>query len=107
MTASSFTSEKPAAKNRRHSYVVAGLVMIVVATAAYLGWQHLAHSPGAAPPAPAPAVPVIATTVQQHDFPIVLAGIGTVTALNTAAVRSQVTGLLVDVPFKEGQFVKK
>jgi multidrug efflux system membrane fusion protein len=37
----------------------------------------------------------------------VLTGIGTVTALNTATVRSQVTGLLVDVPFKEGQFVKK
>jgi len=37
----------------------------------------------------------------------VLTGIGTVTALNTATVRSQVTGLLLDVPFKEGQFVKK
>jgi multidrug efflux system membrane fusion protein len=63
------------------------------------------RTPAAAPP-PAP-VPVIAATVQQHDFPIVLTGIGTVTALNTATVRSQVTGLLVSEPFKEGQFVKK
>jgi membrane fusion protein, multidrug efflux system len=107
MTASSVTSEKPAAKHRRHPYLVAGLVMIVVVSGAYLGWRHLAHSPGAATPAPAPAAPVIATTVQQHDFPIVLTGIGTVTALNTATVRAQVTGLLVDIPFKEGQFVKK
>jgi multidrug efflux system membrane fusion protein len=66
-------------------------------------------------PAPAPepstaapaAVPVIAATVKSGDVPIVLTGLGTVTALNTATVRSQVTGLLVDVPFKEGQFVKK
>ena len=60
----------------------------------------------AAPAAPQP-IPVIATTVQQHDVPIVLTGLGTVTALNAATVRSQITGLLVSVDFKEGQFVKK
>ena len=60
--------------------------------------------PASAPPQP---VPVIATTVQEHDVPIVLTGLGTVTALNTAAVRSQITGLLVSVDFKEGQLVKK
>src|SRR5438128_191663 len=107
MTASSVTSEKPATKHRRRPNLVAGLVMIVVVSGAYLGWRHLAHSPDAGTSAPALAVPVIATTVQQHDLPIVLTGIGTVTALNTATVRSQVTGLLVDAPFKEGQFVKK
>jgi membrane fusion protein, multidrug efflux system len=61
-------------------------------------------APASAPPQP---VPVIATTVQEHDVPIVLSGLGTVTALNTAAVRSQITGLLVSVDFKEGQLVKK
>ncbi len=81
--------------------------MIAVVSAGYLGWQHFARSPSAAKPEPAPPVPVIATAVQQQNFPIVLTGIGTVTALNTATVRAQVTGLLVDVPFKEGQFVKK
>jgi hypothetical protein len=48
----------------------------------------------AEPAAPQP-VPVIATTVQQHDVPIILTGLGTVTALNTATVHSQITGLLV------------
>jgi|SRR5271165_2569372 len=63
------------------------------------------HGPAASvPPQP---VPVIATTVQQHDAPIVLTGLGTITALNTAAVRSQTRGLLISVDFKEGQFVKK
>jgi membrane fusion protein, multidrug efflux system len=58
-------------------------------------------------PAQPAAVPVIATTVQKHAVPIVLDGIGTVTALNTAVIRSQVTGLLVSVNFQEGQAVKK
>jgi multidrug efflux system membrane fusion protein len=57
--------------------------------------------------APPQAIPVIATTVQQHDVPIVLTGLGTVTALNTATIQSQVTGMLISVDFKEGQFVKK
>jgi membrane fusion protein, multidrug efflux system len=57
--------------------------------------------------APLQPIPVIATTVQQHDVPIILTGLGTVAPLNTAAVRSQITGLLVSVEFKEGQLVKK
>jgi multidrug efflux system membrane fusion protein len=60
--------------------------------------------------ADAPAVqtvPVIATKVQQHDVPIILTGLGTVTALNTATIHSQITGLLVSVDFGEGQSVKK
>jgi membrane fusion protein, multidrug efflux system len=36
-----------------------------------------------------------------------LTGLGTVTALNTAMIGSQVTGLLISVDFHEGQLVKK
>src|SRR5439155_3774972 len=50
---------------------------------------------------------VIATTVQKQNFPIVLSGIGNVTALNTATVRSLVTEQIVSIDFKDGQFVKK
>ena len=52
-------------------------------------------------------IPVIATSIQQHDVPIILTGLGTVTALNTATIRSQITGLLVNVDFREGQSVKQ
>ena len=52
-------------------------------------------------------IPVIATKVEQHDVPIILTGLGTVTALNTATVHSQITGLLISVDFREGQSVKK
>ena len=59
------------------------------------------------PVAPAPAVPVVTAQVQQQDEPIVLSGIGTVEALNTASIQSQVTGVLEEVDFTEGQTVKK
>jgi multidrug efflux system membrane fusion protein len=104
--ASSAGSDKLAAKHTRRPPLLVGLVMIAVVAAGYFGWQQFTHSPRL-PPAPPPPVPVIAATVQQSNFPIVLTGIGNVTALNTATVRSQVTGMIVNEPFKEGQFVKK
>ena len=107
MTTSPVTTDRPAAKHRRRPPLLVGLVMIAVVSGGYLSWRHFARSPGTSMQQPAPLVPVIATTVQERDFPIVLTGIGTVTALNTATVRSQVTGIIVDEPFKEGQFVKK
>jgi multidrug efflux system membrane fusion protein len=84
-----------------------GIAAIAVALLAGGIVIYSRHSDEPAPPAAPAPVPVIAASVQQRDFPIVLTGIGTVTALNRATVRSQVTGLLVNVPFKEGQFVKK
>jgi membrane fusion protein, multidrug efflux system len=62
------------------------------------------HEVPTASPQPAP---VIAATVSQHDVPIILSGLGTVTALNSATIRSQVTGLLISVNFQDGQSVKK
>jgi multidrug efflux system membrane fusion protein len=95
----------PAAKHRRPPMLV-GLAMIAAVSAGYLGWQHFARSPSRVPEPPAP-VPVIAMTVQQRDFPIVLTGIGNVTALNSATVRSMVTEQILSIDFKDGQFVDK
>ena len=84
---------------------LAGVAIIVLA----VGIVIYARS-DRAHPVDAPAVepiPVIATTVQQHDVPIILTGLGTVTALNTATIHSQITGLLISVDFREGQSVKK
>jgi multidrug efflux system membrane fusion protein len=81
--------------------------MIAVAAAGYLGWQHFAHNSAAATPEPSPPVPVIAATVKQQNFPIVLTGIGYVTALNSATVRSMITEPIVSIDFKDGQPVKK
>ena len=89
-----------------------GTVGLIVAAVAILAGAIVLYSrrdrdQATAPAALPQAVPVIATTVQPRDVPIILTGLGTVTALNTATVRSQVTGLLVSVDFQEGQTVKK
>ena len=107
MTVSSGVTERSAAKHRRRPPLIVGLIMIGAAAGGYLAWQHFAHSPGTAAPQPAPSVPVIAATVKQQNFPIVLTGIGNVTALNSATVRSMVTEQIVSIDFKDGQFVKK
>jgi multidrug efflux system membrane fusion protein len=52
-------------------------------------------------------VPVTAAEVLRQDVPIVLEGLGTVQALYTATIRTQVTGTLEEVDFTEGQHVKQ
>jgi multidrug efflux system membrane fusion protein len=51
-------------------------------------------------------VPVRVAPVTRGDFPIELRALGTVTAYNTAHVRTRVGGELVKVLFEEGQRVK-
>jgi len=58
-----------------------------------------------APTAPA-AVAVVAASVQSHDVPIYLRGVGTVIAYNNVLIRSQITGQLVKISFHQGQLVK-
>ena len=53
------------------------------------------------------AVPVIAEKARTDNVPVILTGVGTVQALNTATVRTQVSGRLLDVPYQEGQEVKE
>jgi multidrug efflux system membrane fusion protein len=51
-------------------------------------------------------VPVFVAKAAAKDVPIILRGIGSVQAYNTVSVKSQVTGTIVQVAFKEGQDVK-
>jgi membrane fusion protein, multidrug efflux system len=83
---------------------VLGVVALGAAAFAVIHWRF-ADQPAA--PAPASPVPVVTAQVQQHDEPIVLSGIGTVQALNMASIQSQVTGVLEEVDFVEGQTVKR
>ena len=82
-----------------------GLSLAAVAGGAVLATRWADH-PASAPP-PAPPVPVVTATVQQHDVPIILSGLGTVQALNAATIRSQVAGQLQTVDFTEGQQVRR
>jgi len=60
----------------------------------------------AAPPAPT-AVPVLAATVEQKNVPQQVRAIGAVESYSTVSVKTQITGELTGVFFKEGQDVKK
>lgn len=65
------------------------------------------HATAAEAKTTAPVVPVTAAKVLQHDVPIVLEGLGTVTPINTATIRTQVQGTLDSVDFVEGKQVKR
>ena len=60
----------------------------------------------AAAPAPA-AVPVMAATVEQKTVPLQVKAIGAVEAYSNVSVKTQITGELTGVFFKEGDDVKK
>jgi multidrug efflux system membrane fusion protein len=53
------------------------------------------------------AVPIVAATVEQKDVPLQLKAIGTVEAYSNVSVKTQITGELTGVHFKEGQDVSK
>ena len=86
-----------------------GLGLAVVAGA---GW-YISQS-GTSPPARQTgrfagnmATPVGIAAVAKGEIPIVVRALGTVTALNTVNVKTQITGQLIKVEFKEGQLVKQ
>jgi multidrug efflux system membrane fusion protein len=95
---------------------IGGVVALaVLAGVAWLAWSltHQAASAAgaAAAGAPggrrgAPATTVGVATAERLDIPIVLEALGTVTPAATVTVRPQVSGLLQQLTFREGQMVK-
>lgn len=53
------------------------------------------------------ATPVGIATAAKGEIPVVVRALGTVTPLQTVNVKTQITGQLVKVEFKEGQIVKQ
>ena len=85
-----------------------GLGLVIVAGA---GW-YISQS-GSAPPArqagrfgAGAPTPVGLATAAKGDIPIVVKALGTVTPIQTVNVKTQITGQLMEVHFKEGQLVK-
>jgi multidrug efflux system membrane fusion protein len=79
------------------------IAVAAIAAAKFFG-EDFSH---VAVPIPTPAVPVSIGTAERRDVPVYLTGIGTVQALNTVTMRTQVSGQLTKVLFTEGQKVKQ
>jgi multidrug efflux system membrane fusion protein len=75
---------------------------------ALLGCGLLSSCSGSkAPPPRMTAVPILAATVEQKDVPLQVKAIGAVEAYSNVSVKTQITGELTGVHFKEGQDVNK
>src|SRR6201993_78828 len=92
---------------KRKALISTALVTAAVAAGGLFYFLHVRPlEEAAAKPAPAAdPVPVVATTVAQHDVPVYLVGVGTVIAYNTDVVRAQIQGEIISVNFTEGQKV--
>src|SRR5215510_15122280 len=67
-------------------------------------WSCTAQT--AAPP-PSAGVPVVVAKVSQKLMPVEVTSVGNVEPISTVSIKAQVSGELLDVHFKEGDFVHK
>ena len=89
--------------SRQLLFVAAGIVACLAVFIIF--WRH-GSSQAAQAPAP-PSIPVSIAEAVQRDVPIYNDALGTVQALNTVALRAQVTGQIVSIDFRQGQEVHK
>jgi membrane fusion protein, multidrug efflux system len=98
-------------KRRRVSRIAALIFAVIVAGGGAIYWYRggtegtdagrAARAPGRAP------VPVSVAVAARRNVPIYLTGLGTVQPISSVGIHSQVDGKLQEVPFTEGQQVKK
>src|SRR6202011_5190289 len=79
---------------------------IVAGGIRYFPWPDTQPKNSGRPPAGAP-VPVGVAPVEKGDMPVTLSQLGTVTPLAMVTIKTQISGYLVQVAFKEGQMVNK
>jgi len=56
---------------------------------------------------PSPGIPVVVGRVVQKAMPVEVSSVGNVESISTVAIKAQVSGELLQVHFKEGDFVRK
>ncbi len=89
-----------------HRYGLSTKVLAVRHTALFAALAALAAACGKDAPPPRPTVPVTVAPVTQRTVPQEISAIGTVTPIQTVAVRAQVSGNLLKVAFEEGDEVQ-
>jgi multidrug efflux system membrane fusion protein len=95
---------------RGRSIATAIVALVLVGVAGAIWWQPARQQQqprfgrGGGDDGP---VPVVAALAKRSDVPVYLDGVGTIRALNTVTVRSQVDGKLLNVNYTEGQQVER
>jgi membrane fusion protein, multidrug efflux system len=95
------------ARPSRGVVVIAGCIAAAAIAGSVYWYFSQGPDPAHAARSARSAVQVTVATASRQDVPIYLIGLGTVQALFTVGIHSQVDGKLQDVFFKEGQRVKK
>jgi multidrug efflux system membrane fusion protein len=100
------TSRRPSASHVRRTspVVLAAVVLLLSISSVSCGGDSKSASARANV---AQAVPVSVAKTERRDMPYYLTGLGSVTAYYTDSIKSRVDGELMQVNFKEGQFVKQ
>jgi len=85
------------------------LIALVLAGGAYLMMSRMGKprvpAAEASPVTPRPGIPVSASQAKLGDLNRYLTALGTVTPFNTVTVKTRVDGQIVNVAFREGQYV--
>jgi len=92
-------------RSPRQAFILAAMLAVVIVAAVIIFWRH--GSLQAAQTPAAPRIPVSVAEATVRDVPIYYDALGTVQALNTVAIRAQVTGQLVSIDFRQGQEVRQ
>jgi membrane fusion protein, multidrug efflux system len=98
--------------SRRTAIIGSVLALIVLGGLGWLAWNLTRPNSASGTAAPggggrgAPATTVGVATAERADIPVVLEALGTVIPAATVTVRPQVSGVLKQVLFREGQMVR-
>ena len=102
--------------SRKAQIIGGAIALAVLAGIVWLAWSlmHAPKDPAAGGPGGpggggrrgGPASTVAVATAGQTDLPVIIEALGTVTPAATVTVRPQVSGVITQVLFKEGQMVR-
>jgi multidrug efflux system membrane fusion protein len=98
--------QNPQGRSRRRFAVISALALLVLAGVLWWSRQETTPRP-AGVGRNAGAMSIVPEVVGTGDIGINLNALGTVTSLATVTIRTQISGYLTRVDFKEGQDVKK
>jgi membrane fusion protein, multidrug efflux system len=101
------STQMPSANGNGRGRVWGWVLLMLVIVGGVIAYQLHARSQAASKDnGSTAALSVGVSTVEKKDMPYYLSGLGSVTAFNTVTLHTRVDGQLMDVNFKEGQFVR-